>query len=299
MLTLADGALTMTVDPTRGAEVRSLQVDGRELLFQAPWPPTPLGSAPHDAAAWEGAWRGGWQLLVPNAGEPCTVAGRAHGFHGAASVSEFTAVERSAGAASLRWQDETGLLVERHYRLGDGAVVARTRLVNTGAASVPYLLVEHLTLGDALAAEGVTIELPGGTLSPQRWDGVETATPTAWPVDDQGDWSRLGPAPLSRFGVVRDVPTGRASVTAPDGLRLELRWSVDALPHVWLWQERCGSDLPPWNGSAQCLAIEPASAPAADGLAAHLARRTARSLPPGSAVDTCFELTPRAPEARP
>jgi hypothetical protein len=158
---------------------------------------------------------------------------------------------------------------------------------------VPYQLVEHLVLGGPFAAEGVQIELPGGELVPQSWEGDEQAG-GPWPVVAGEDWSELGAAPLSRFGVVRGLPAGHATVRAPGGPAVTLHWSFDALPHLWLWQERRGATAPPWDGVTECLAIEPSSAPSADGLAAAHARGEAAVLQPGGRADSWLELSVRA-----
>jgi hypothetical protein len=138
-----------------------------------------------------------------------------------------------------------------------------------------------------LAGEDTRLRLPGGRLTAQTWEGAPLAgSGGAWPfavaTGDREDWSRLAPAPLSRFGVVTELPRGEAEVANPEaGAGVVLSWALDALPCLWLWQERMGSAVPPWNGRTECLAVEPASTSAADGLAGALERGEARLLGPG------------------
>ena len=101
-ITLRDGALSLTVAPERGAEARSLEAGGVELLYQAPWEPAPLPSGPLEPVAWEEAWHGGWQLLWPNAGAPCTVAAVCHGFHGAGSAESDRVPMAAHSAAAAK-----------------------------------------------------------------------------------------------------------------------------------------------------------------------------------------------------
>jgi hypothetical protein len=281
--------LRLVVDPGRGAEIRSLVATrraGTELLFQAPWQPAPLPGGPLDEDAWTASWRGGWQVLFPNAGMPCDVGGRRHGFHGAASVAAWHLVRRGGGVVVCRWHDAGGLGLEREVRLAGPRVEVQTTVSCASPDPQPFLLVEHLLLGGPLAGEDAQLRLPGGRLTPQTWEGKPLASDGSWPFagvgDNPEDWSRLAPAPLSRFGVVTELPTSEAVVTSPGaGVGVFLSWALDALPCLWLWQERLGSAVPPWDGRTECLAVEPASTSAADGLAAALERGEARLLGPG------------------
>ena len=99
-LRLSSGTLDAVVAPEQGCEVRSLRIGGQELLFQAPWPPAAVPHAPASAVDWEACWRGGWQILLPNSGEPCTVDGRRHGFHGDASIQPWEVLRAGPSAVS-------------------------------------------------------------------------------------------------------------------------------------------------------------------------------------------------------
>jgi galactose mutarotase-like enzyme len=289
-VTLRDGHLALTIAPERGAEARSLESGGVELLYQAPWQPAPLPPGPIDAVPWERAWHGGWQLLWPNAGASCTVDGLRHGFHGAGSVAPFSVIERDAARARLRCRLDA-LVCERTFELRDGRVRATASIRNEGAAATSLIVVEHLILGGRLAAEGTRITLAGGHVIGQEWDGTPAAGGRPWPLLDEEDLSVL-PATTSRFAVVRGLAAGTARVTAPDGLTVDLRFDHAAFPHLWLWEERFGATAEPWNGRGECLAVEPASVPSSDGLAGAIERAEATELAPGAAFESWCELAP-------
>jgi galactose mutarotase-like enzyme len=289
-ITLQDGDLALTIAPERGAEARSLQIGGVELLYQAPWNPAPLPPGPIGAVPWEQAWHGGWQLLWPNAGARCTVDGVRHGFHGAGSVAPFSVIEQDAARVLLR-SELDGLVCERGFELRDGRVRATAMIRNDGAAATSLILVEHLILGRRLAAGGTSITLDGGHVIGQEWDGTPSAGGQAWPMLDEEDLSVL-PATTSQFAVVRDLAAGTARVTAPDGLMLDLCFDHTAFPHLLLWEERFGATAEPWNGQGECLAVEPASVPSTDGLAAAIERGEAIELAPGAAFESWCELVP-------
>lgn len=289
-LRLVAGSAALEIAPERGAEVRSLSVADRELLYRPHWTPAALGDPPLDEVAWERAWHGGWQLLWPNAGWACELDGRRHGFHGEGSVAPFAVADGGPSEAVLTCEDPYGLVCERRYALRPDGVRAEVRIENASAMPQPLMVVEHLILGGSLAADGARIVLPGGALAEQTWDGRDVRRPEAWPNAGGEDWSRLGPVPLSRFGVVRDLAGGEAEVHG-EAASVRLRFALDAYPHAWLWQERRASQTPPWDGRTECLAVEPSSAPSADGLAEAVRRGEARVLAPGATFTGWLELT--------
>jgi hypothetical protein len=266
-ITMRDGVISLTIAPDRGGEVRSLRAAGVELLYRPPWEPAPLPPGPLAAEAWERSWHGGWQLLWPNAGVACVVDGSAHGFHGAGSVAPFTVVQEDERHALLHC-DLDGLSCERGYEVDGGRVRATTRVMNCGERTIPLITVEHVVLGGRLAAAGTTVGLDGGWLVEQSWDGTPHPPGSAWPSLDREDYSVL-PETASRFAV-----------------------DHAAYPHLWIWEERGGAVVPPWNGDGECLAVEPASVPSTDGLAGAIERGEATLLAPGDERSSWIELVP-------
>lgn len=289
-LTLRDGAIALTIEPDRGAEIRSLQVAGAELLYRPPWAPAQLPQGPLAALEWERSWHGGWQFLWPSAGAACTVDGVEHGFHGAGSVAPFALADDDGRHALLRCE-LAGLLCERGYQVGGGRVRATSRLVNRSERTIPLIAVEHLVLGGRLAAEGTTIGLDGGWIVEQGWDGTALPPGSGWPTLGLENFARL-PATTSRFAVVQELLAGRIRVAGAAGATLEIRFDLAAYPHLWLWEERFRAKVEPWEGRGECLAIEPASVPSTDGLAAAIAREEATLLAPGDERTSWIELIP-------
>jgi hypothetical protein len=197
--------------------------------------------------------------------------------------------EHSRQHASLRCELD-GLCCKRDFQVRDGVVRATARLRNRSEGTLPLVLVEHLILGGPLAAEGTTIELDGGQIVEQAWDGTPLST-GEWPLLGEEDFSVL-PAIASRFAVVRDLPAGRACIAGARGATLELSFDREAYPHLWLWEERFGATVIPWEGRGECLAVEPSSVPSADGLAGAIERGEATLLRPAEEVTSWIELRP-------
>lgn len=281
-LSLSSGDVEAIVAPEQGCEVRSLRFRGTELLFQAPWAPAPVPTAPASAEDWEACWRGGWQILLPNSGEPCTVDGRRHGFHGDASIAPWDVLDAGPAGLLAAWTDADGLVAERSVEVRPNGVRVRTEVVNSSGAPQGLVPTEHLVLGGPLAGEDAEIELAGGTVAPQTWNGEPDGPVAPWPAG----FDRLDGRPFSRFGVVRDV-AGRRAVVRGGGITLTLGFTH---PHLWLWQEGGGAMTAPWLGTTACLAIEPSYCASADGLAAALARGEAIVLEPGASTVTHLEI---------
>jgi hypothetical protein len=180
------------------------------------------------------------------------------------------------------WRDPDGLLIERHLDVAPSGIRARTEIVNTAATPQSLLAMEHLILGGPLAAEDAVIELAGGMVQPQTWDGEIDGAPTPWPAGHD----RLAGRPFSRFAVVQDLEQ-RSAVVRGGGLQVTLSFTH---PHLWLWQEGCASTAPPWDGRTACLGIEPSTAPRADGLRAAIDRDEALWLEPAASFVTHLEL---------
>ena len=85
MIVLRSDELLVRVDPSHGGEILDL-VDlrtGRQLLGRPPFGSVPPAVGDLDEETWTASYRGGWQVLFPNAGSPCTVNGRSTASTGA------------------------------------------------------------------------------------------------------------------------------------------------------------------------------------------------------------------------
>lgn len=280
MINLTSRSVSLRIDPRHGGEVRDL-VDlrtGRQLLGRPPFASDEPISGELDETAWTRCYRGGWQLLVPNAGNACVVDGVAHGFHGRASTDLWEVRDLACEAVTLLWKGH-GIRVERRFELDDDTVTVRSTLQALHAASLVW--VEHVGLGIELLDPSVEIVLAGGL----AYEVDERTGPPQPPVDsptwpevrlldgtlERGDRTQLV-TPRSRMLVVANVPEGRVTVRNQDRRQgLELTWDRSWLPHLWIWHEvRTSGGV--WRGLAETLIIEPASVPHTLGL------ETARSL---------------------
>lgn len=273
---LASGDLGLKLDPAHGAEIIDLTDlrSGVQLLGHPPFAPRePLGGD-LDEETWTARYRGGWQLLAPNAGNECMVDGVRHGFHGRASVDPWRLVVCEQARAVLRWSGH-GLELTRVVELaGDTVTVGLSWTASSAPA--PLIAVEHIVIGRALLSGGCEIRADAaahelseseGPLKPAgdlpRWPRVLTF---AGEVNESGVRRGLEPERVA-FSALTDWTTGTAAL-ANDGLgvRLDLSWDRAKLGAAWLWEEiRSSGGI--WGNSTELLGFEPASVPHSLGLA--------------------------------
>lgn len=295
LLTLTGTQLVARIDEI-GCRIASLvhRGTGRELLFVAPWSRRPLADGPVTNESWVEHWPGGWDVLVPNAGAPSTVAGVAHGFHGEASVEVWRMETAGPTAAIGRWRDRTGLAVERSIRVDGARLRVESIVTNPTSTPVPFLWVEHLILDAGLLGSGARLDLSGRVVAlgdsrgpTDGWDAFEP-WPTVRRHGSLEDWGRLPPAGSARLGALREVrpPVG---ISGTNGTSVKLRWSVDVLPFLWLWIENRAATLP--DGlTINCVGLEPANTASGEGLAASLERGEGQLLAPDGRWTSWIEL---------
>ena len=301
MIVLRSGGVLVRLDPRHGGEILDL-VDlgtGRQLLGRPPFPSLePLGGE-LDENAWTGRYRGGWQTVTPNAGNPCAHEGASHGFHGRASNDPWDVVDERARGSTLRWSGH-GLEVTRTLELKDGSLEIETGWVATTAVAA-FVSVEHITVGNELLAPSASIRLPGGVAYELSEIDGPVLPPTdapGWPevrlldgTTERGDVVSVAEA-SGRFLSVADVPEGRYEVVndaTGQGLRVE--WDTARLRHLWIWREVRASGGR-WRGQAEMLGLEPASVPHSLGLARAVAEGQAVVLDAGERADSRIVATP-------
>ncbi len=280
MLNLASSAIAIRIDPRHGGEVLDL-VDlrsGRQLLARPPFGSDEPCPGELDETTWTRCYRGGWQLLVPNAGNACVVDGAAHGFHGRASTDPWEVSELADDSVTLSWSGH-GIRVERRFALQHDTVTVRSAVAADREAALVW--VEHVGLGIEMLDPTVELGLPGG----QAYEVDERTGPTE-PPPDVASWpevrlldSTLERAdrasllsPRSRMLIVANVPEGRLTVQNRARRQgIEITWDTSWLPHLWIWHEVRATGGP-WRQIAETLIVEPASVPHTLGL------QTARSL---------------------
>ncbi|MGW2180682.1 DUF4432 family protein [Streptomyces sp. NPDC001732] len=286
LLTLETAHLKAQVDVGRGSDVLSLihRDSGHELLFSTPWRDRAdavragtrqPAASPESFSGWLEQYRGGWQTLCPNAGDPRLVAGAPVGFHGEASIVRWEVLSTTRSSARLRTElFSVPVTIDREVVLDrESAKLSVTDLLsNTSDVPLEIDCVSHPAFAGPLLDGASQIDtgarrFTADPMTPSKL--VEPGSSHDWPLIRTPDGSdidlRSVPQPGERralLGWLSDFDTPWASITNQDlGLTVRIDWNGTHQPYAWLWQELQGTDTFPWYGRARVVAIEPASSP--------------------------------------
>jgi galactose mutarotase-like enzyme len=298
VIELESGSLRAVVDPRRGGDIVFVgRPGGPNVLFHDAWE-TPLaagrsttyGSGTLD---WLSHYRGGWQVMFPNAGAECLVDGLPHPVHGEVSSAPAEVVEASSSHLVLRSATRLPLHLERRISLAAErpALLVEERAQNDSDWTMSYAWGHHPAIA---ATAGMRIDLPAGPLHVDSGfdDPAADLQPGAvgtWPEAAlrDGGMAAMNQVPdgaVERVCYLPDRPAGWAAVRDPiTGRGVGLAWDVEAFPHLWLWEQMNGRRFP-FFGRARLVGIEPVSCWPGDGLARAIERGQASTIAPhGSA----------------
>ncbi|MBK8021242.1 MAG: DUF4432 family protein [Chloroflexi bacterium] len=317
-ITLHNAHLDVVVDLEHGAEITHIaNAQGVNMLYYADWQSpvrasrsTSYGNGVYD---WLSEYRGGWQELFPNAGNPCEVMGTPLPFHGEVSRAQWQAEWKTPGLdVVLSTGARLPIVLERRMRLiPDRAVLFIEETIrNESDLELPYLWGHHPAWGPPLAAQGARIDLPGGKLTVDSGlDGptvdLQPGSSHSWPQvsDRKGnsvDLSVVPAAPLQRLCYLQGLSAGWYALRNPaDSLGVAMAWDVKTFPHLWMWQEIGGGQGMPWYGRAEITALEPATQFPSHGLAEAIKAGTAHTLAPRAEASTWLTVALFAADERP
>lgn len=281
MIRLRTKELEVDLVPGKGADI--LQVrwlpDDLDLLWSTPWGLRERGSVSTSGDSYANFmenYPGGWQTVFPNGGRESVAGGVRHGFHGEACLASWDwQITRTGVELSTR-------LVRSPFRLTKMITLEGSRLrvdevaENVGGEPFDAVWCHHPAFGapflgrgsrlDTAARGFINDESPTGDLDP----GHESEWPYA--VGRSGEKIDLRVLPgsdagIARLGYLTDFDRGWAAITSHEhGVRAELEWNTDVLPHAWLWLESNASPGFPVYKGWYVMAIEPASSYPAQGI---------------------------------
>ena len=299
MITVSNRDLLATIDESLGGEIRQVQFGGDPLLafyeWEAPISVTRSRTYGEAKLDWLSEYRGGWQLLVPNAGAACVVDGVPLPFHGEWSRTSVDIVYRTATEVTMRAGTRLPFVVDRRVGVLDdpARVTVSTTIENLTDRRLPFIWGEHPAFP---VAPGDRIDLPSGAIidadDPER-------RATTWPKSPAADSSLDEIPPTSPFQRVHYLPNRPAGWAAlrRQNVGVGLRWELDDFPHMWLWHEIGGPGFP-FFGRTSVVALEPASSWPGDGLAAAIDNGHAQWLAAHESRSTSMTIVPFRPDGR-
>ena len=302
MITLTSPAISVEVDDEHGAVITAVRdSSGRNAIahydWQTPILPTRGLTYGNDDLDFHAAFRGGWQETFPNAGQTSVVDGVTHPFHGEATTSCWTVLERDETRCVLHVPARSPLELRRTMNVDRDQAVLRLDEVVTNVAEVPadFVWGHHPAFP---ATAGARIDYPvGARIRPDvdRATGI-TVEPADWPVvplvgGGDVDLSVIPDAPLHRFAYVDRLAEGWAALRQPEGgVSVAMAWDLEAFPYSWLWIQRDDPSFP-FYGRVRCIAIESQTAWPYDGLAGARRRNMAHRLQPGESFSAWYTMS--------
>ncbi|WP_053202914.1 aldose 1-epimerase [Jiangella muralis] len=264
-IVLSSTQIAVTIDPERGADIVSVVDVATEVdvMFRAPWNAPGAGVAAVDSEArWLAGYRGGWQVLCPNAGSERQAHDTTWGFHGEAALVPWRVRERSESRVRLDVELFTApLLLAREVAVEGRRLHLTETLTNLSTVELEVMWVHHPAFGPPLVGPGCVIRSGARTLiSDERLPG--TVLPAdrilAWPPEVPIDTIESADPAREVNGCLTDFDEGWFSLfNGQVGLGVEVRWDAETFPHAWIWQELHATSGFPWYRRADVIAIEP------------------------------------------
>jgi len=294
MIGLEHNGITVILDETLGGEIRQIAVDGVELLaaydWQAPVPVARSRSYGDSQLDWLSEYRGGWQLLVPNAGAACVVDGVPLPFHGEWSRTRVDVQVLEPHRVQFQSGVRLPLVVERVVEVHQDPrrISLTTAITNVADVRHAFVWGEHPAFA---SGHGDRIDLPAGPIANlvDPLDGPTTMWPTA---PSSGDDLSIVPGgtPLEDVHFLPDRPSGWCALRRPH-VGVAMSWDIRDFPHLWIWREFASPGFP-FYGRAAILALEPASSWPGAGLESAISHGQAHWLEPGATRTTTVTVIP-------
>lgn len=266
-LTLLTDEITLVALPGHGGDLHSLTHTGTgvDVLFKPQWTPSGTPALGGARPEWLADYRGGWQVLLPNAGDECERDGHVWGFHGEASTVPWTVESIDASRAELSVRLNTAPLeVHRVLTLSGATVRLDETVSNLSDHDTEVMYVHHPAFGLPLISAGARLDAGAHTVltDPEAPGSIaEPGTTSAWPQLPSGTDLREVPGePRTLMAYLTDFTEPYYAVTNPAlGLGVGVRWNAETFPHAWLWQELRHTPDVPWRRKATAMAVEPAT----------------------------------------
>lgn len=284
--------IAVSVSPGRGGSIvhvgETLNPEANVLSRHAWATPVPasLGVGYGDSTTdWLSEYRGGWQLLTPNAGAECVVDGTFHPCNSRVSRLPWKVQQASATSVTLETGTESPLTVTRTVEVRDAKVHVQTTISNDSTVCAPAVVTEHIAL--AAAGDDVVIA-PGRSRWRREPDGwVEDSPEEIW--EQSGLWGRPSEGEERVASLVGSNEGWIERRSSRRGHTVRVTWDPAELPYLWYWQARSPQRFP-WFGRADMIGLEPSSASRSDGLSAAIARKEAWSINGGESVSVSVAI---------
>jgi hypothetical protein len=308
--------VAVTILPEKGADITGWvhKPSGVDVLWKSPWGLRRhrgnTTSSTNTSVAWLDGYQGGWQILFPSGGGPCTYKGVELNFHGEASVAawdveEFGASTDGAGIRLTTRLARSPFRISREIHLGpaDAHFMLKETIQNDGGEPVDYMWGHHPAYGPPFLSDRTIIDTNARKITADdQLDGpgnpLEPGQTYDWPAGSRqgvaADLSHI-PAPGSGIATLAylhdfaDETAWYGFTNTERGVGAGLAWRRDDFPCAWFWQELNASPGYPWYKGFYVMAIEPNTSYPGQGLVAVMEKTGMhRTLQPGETASVAM-----------
>jgi galactose mutarotase-like enzyme len=224
-------------------------------------------------------YAGGWQEMLPNAGNECKYKGAAEGVHGEVCLLpwRYVITKDTPDEVSVCFTVRTlrtPFFVEKTLTLQAEEPVLRIDEMVRNEADEPmdFMWGHHPAFGWPFVDESCRIFLPPcRVLTADEYTAptsrLERSQKADWPLvkgrkGETIDLSQVPPPEIRAHDLafMHDLQDGWYAVVNPSqGVGFGLRWDEATFPFLWFWQVYRGGMGYPWFGATYNIALEPAS----------------------------------------
>lgn len=286
-LKIENDLLSVTVLLDKGADIYELvyKPQHMDVLWKSPWgmkePARGFDSDTDSTTAWLEAYAGGWQVLFPNGGTPCTYKGATLNFHGEASmmVWNYETTLQNSQAAEVHLSARlfrSPFRIERIMRVeaGKPILILREKVTNEAGETMDFMWSHHPAFGAPFLSDKCRVDTGAKTLlSDDGYVGthnpLKVNTQYQWPLADGTDMSAVPgqDTPRDTLAYFKDYDNAWYGITNTElGFGVGLVWDKSIFPYAWYWQEMHASSGFPFYKNSYVMAIEPASSIPGQGL---------------------------------
>lgn len=280
---IENSRVAVTLLPDKGADIYEWihKKSGVDVLWKSPWglrkPGAGIPSSFNSAVTWIEWYPGGWQVLFPSGGGPCTYKGVELNFHGEASTIFWDVADLGSNDEAA-WVRLTTRLARSPFALtreivlekDSDSFLMRETVRNDGGEPMDYMWGHHPAYGAPFLSGDCRIDTNAKTLvADDAYDPPASVMDLdgrfEWPVATRNgvdtDLSAMPGeaderASLGYFGDY-DETAWYGITNTHLGIGAGLAWRSEDFPHAWFWQEMHASPGFPWYKGVYVMAIEP------------------------------------------
>lgn len=313
VVTLENEKLRISLLPHKGSDIVEIRYKLKDvnvlLVLPFKFLLTPL--PPSSKGAFFDYYEGGWQDVIPTAGEAnFKLRGVEWGTHSESSLIPWEySMDEFDNEVNVKLSTE---LIRYPFKMEKVIKLKRDsnsfevceRVINVSDESLEYMWLQHIMFSKPFLSNDCKINIPAKTIithGPPDFSDLSFLKPgisSEWPYGVTKEGKRVDLTTLPNhtckiydIAYITDLEEGRFSILSPSyRLAFEMRFSKEIFKYLWLMYVFGGPLEYPWYGKVWTLGIMPCTSYPACGLLRAIENGTARILKGNSSIETRFTI---------